>query len=104
MTTIKSSLSYASSNRYKVYLCKKANLFEMRNEMLNFADEYCHQHTVEIPVENLWIRLKDKLFNLLDNLIPFKPVQNNCLHTWIDHKIKKHRRQKQSSYNHTKVT
>ena len=61
MTTIKPAISYASSNRYKVYLWKKANL---RNEMLNFADEYCHQHTVEAPVENLWIRLKDKLFNL----------------------------------------
>ena len=46
----------------------------MRNEMLNFADEYCHQHTVEKSVENLWIRLKDKLFNLFDNFVPFKTV------------------------------
>ena len=56
MITIKSAISYAPSNRYKVYLWKKANISEMRNEMLNFADEYCHQHTAETPVENLWIR------------------------------------------------
>ena len=104
MVTIESAISYAPSNRYKVYLWKEANISEMRNEMLNFADEYCHQHNAETPVENLWVRLKDKLFNLLDNFVPFKTVQNNCRHPWINHNIKKLRRQKQSSYNHAKAT
>ena len=66
MITLESTISYAPSNRYKVYLWKKANLFEMRKEMLNFTAEYCQQYTVETPVENLWTCLKDKLFNLLD--------------------------------------
>ena len=47
---------------------------------------------------------KDKLFNILDNFVPFKTIQNNCRHPWINHNIKKLIRQKQSSYNHAKAT
>ena len=89
---------------HKIYLWNNVNQSDMRDNMNNFTEEFCHQYTVETSVENLWVCLRDKLHDLLKHFVPHKNLRNNHQQPWITHDIKRLRRRKQLAYNRAKAT
>ena len=92
------------SKSHKIYLWNNVNLSDMRDNMNNFTEEFCHQYTVETSVENLWVCLRNKLHDLLKHFVPHKNLRNNHQQPWITYDIKHFRRRKRLAYNPAKAT
>jgi len=83
MVTLEPQSFYNSINSYKIYLWNKANFSELKENMCNFAAEFCGHSSVEI----LWMHLRDKLLFLLDRFVPSK-LKNNNRQPWIKKNIR----------------
>ena len=104
MVTLEPQAIYNSINSYKIYLWNKANFSELKENMCNFAAEFCDHFSDKTSVEILWMHLRDKLLFLLGKFVPSKLKNSNNRQQWINRNIRKLRRQKQANYNRARFT
>ena len=89
--------------KHKKYLWSRANFEELKNNLLDFSNEFINCNSVGTPVEHLWCVLRDKLLNLLDQFVPFKMIGANCKQPWVNRAIIQLGRRKQRCYNRAKT-
>ena len=104
MVTLEPQAFYNLINSYKIYLWNKVKFSELKENMCNFAAEFCDHFSDETRVEILWMHLRDKLLFLLDKFVPSKLKNNNNCQPWINRNIRQSRQLKQASYNCARFT
>ena len=85
----------------KVYIFSKANWPEMRNEALDFNNDYLLHHESRTVNEN-WTHLKDTLNHLLNTHVPSKLQKNKTQPPWLTNELRRKTNKKHRLYKKAK--
>ena len=85
--------------QHRVYMWNQADFDQIHHKFSTLSNSFIENYSVDTPVENLWISLRDNLKLILDEFVPSKMVSGICKKPWINKSIKQLRRRKQKYYN-----
>ena len=98
-TSICCKIRKSPGTQHRLYMWNQADFDQIRHEFSTLSNSFIENYSVDTPVENLWISLRDNLKLILDEFVPSKMVSGICKKPWINRSIKQLRRRKQKCYN-----
>ncbi|KAK3088908.1 hypothetical protein FSP39_025302 [Pinctada imbricata] len=101
VTDVDAKPYYQKQNPRKAYQWSKANWEGVYTDLDNLTSEIESLDKQGTPINNLWNKFKNAIHSSLDKNIPAKMIKSNKLQ-WINHKIMKMIRRKQTLYNQAK--
>jgi hypothetical protein len=88
----------------KTYLSKKANIETITDQCRHLVDDFCHKYNTQIYIEDLWMSVKNRLFHLQDEHIPFKQSSTRCSQQWVNRDVKRISHRKKRSLRKAQKT
>ena len=79
----------------KVYLYNKADITELKAEVLGISSNFKEKELSNTNVNDLWIELRDRLKSAVDTHVPSKVVRKRTFTPWITKTIKRWLKRKQ---------
>ena len=90
--------------RRTIYLWKRGNYEEIKQELDIFSTFYFSQFNLDTPVNQLWSSIKSKIEELIKNHIPSKPASSRHNQPWINRDIIKLSRKKARYFTRAKTS
>ncbi|XP_071503755.1 uncharacterized protein [Diadema antillarum] len=85
-------------SRRKIYLWKKANMVAIRETMGSFADTFLAETSLDTPIENQWMEIKNKILSVLEKDVPSKMTSCRFSQPWITAELKRLSRKKKRAF------
>ncbi|CAC5392977.1 unnamed protein product [Mytilus coruscus] len=85
-----------------MYLCKKAEIHKIREDLANFNSSFIN--TVDRNVETMWQAFKKAIQNTIDKRVPTKMSQGRHTHPWINTTIRRKINQKNKAHRKARKT
>ena len=78
---------YRRPVKRKIYLWNKSDIQAIQHDMASFALKFLQQHSIQTPVQELWLAFKSKCLYILDNLVVSKWTSERFNQPWITRSV-----------------
>lgn len=95
-------MSNTSDQQSKIYLWKRTNTGDLREEMSDLAINFTNPHNKDTTIDILLSSFKNSCDELLNKFEPSYAPTSRSSHPWINADIKRLSRNKQKAYNRAK--
>ena len=82
----------------------RANIGDLRTDMLNNLTTVCQNTTIDTPINNLWENLKSTMLNTQKLHVPTKMTSQRISQPWLTQECKRASRKKKRRYNRFKLS
>ena len=72
-----------------VYLCKKADIYGMDDDLHQFSETFTSEFSVDTPINSLWTSFKTKSLSSIKNHVPSKITSSRYRQSWCNKAVRR---------------